>query len=166
MALASHQSGSQLTQASLMKSIPKHLLIAIVAAMTGMFLTQSELFARSIPDQATSVPIFHAAAPSDSATSSESKTTQQSVATTATNSTPQIACSGKTSARNVIDVDATGPDNTRIAGTNIASKPDADSETSYDSTSEGPSESGVSDSKLGNAFTRTITSVISIFATR
>jgi hypothetical protein len=66
-----------------------------------------------------------------------------------------------------IVVHATTPDSTQSADTTAASNPDSALQaTSYGSASGGSYDSGPGDSKLGNAFTRTITSIISIFATR
>jgi hypothetical protein len=81
-----------------------------------------------------------------------------------TTQTVQSDAAGNDSA---IVVHATTPDNTQTADTGTASNPDSALQaTSYGSSSSGSYDSGPGDSKLGNAFTRTITSIMSIFATR
>jgi hypothetical protein len=65
-----------------------------------------------------------------------------------------------------IVVRATTPASPQTADTGTASNPDSTLQaTSYGSATDGSYDSGPGDSKLGNAFTRTITSIMSIFAT-
>jgi hypothetical protein len=66
-----------------------------------------------------------------------------------------------------IVVHATTPDSTPTSDSGAGLPTDsALRQTSYGSTADGSSDSGPGDSKLGNAFTRTITSIMSVFATR